>query len=653
MKLKTVTISNYKCIRKACTFEASDITCFIGKNESGKTAVLEALYHLNPIIQEHGYFNVDDDYPRIDVEDYRLDVERGRREPAIVTRATFVLGDEDRGNLDGDLPGILKKPEMVLRKGYENRLIAELAIDEGEVVRGLLARSGLGNQQVKALSKCDTIEALARAMASGARGVQAKGLEDTVREIGEKGLHNYLFERYLVDSTPRFLYFDEFYQMKGHVNVQALIQRRQQQQLLDSDYPLLGIIDLARLNLEEISSPRRALERGNRLEGASNHLTRSIMKYWSQNRDLEMRFDIRPGLPDDPPGMQTGTNLWCYVYNAKQKVSTLLGRRSRGFVWFFSFLAWFSQQRGKNIPLILLLDEPSLFLHATAQKDLLRFLEDECAAGLQIIYSTQSPYLVDANRFDRVRVLEDRSTEPEGAEISSGEGTQVYTDPLLVNKESLLPLEGSLGHELSRDLFPGSNLLLVEGVHDLVYLHTMSALLSESGRTGVDPEWVITPMGGVKKLPLFITLMGSGGDRNCAYLFNRDVGEESQGEDLFAKNLLQKRAIFTYGDFTRSSVAAVEDLFDQEFYLYLVNSSYLEVMTKPISKSFLKRKNRSIVELVGEYFQSMPETARIGFSRFKPAKFFLEHGPALKSQISAETYDLFEQVFRAVNGARA
>ena len=105
------------------------------------------------------------------------------------------------------------------------------------------------------------------------------------------------------------------------------------------------------------------------------------MKYWSQNAFLEMRFDIRPGLPNDPEGMKTGTNLWCHVYNSRQKVRTLLGNRSRGFIWFFSFLAWYSQHKRKGIPLILLLDEPALFLHGTAQKDLLRYLEDESKTG--------------------------------------------------------------------------------------------------------------------------------------------------------------------------------------------------------------------------------------------------------------------------------
>jgi len=651
MKLTTVEISDYKCIRTPCNFDVSDITCFVGKNESGKTAVLEALYHLNPIIPEHGDFNVDDDYPRIDVEDYRLEVERGRREPAIVTRATFSLEDEDRRDMEADFPGILSRPELVLSKGYGNKILAQLMINERDVVGTLLSRARLTKQQLKELSQCSTVPDLASSLKSLEKGGAAKDLAESVNLILDKGLHQYLFERYLENRVPKFLYFDEFYQMEGHINIQALIQRQRNNELLDSDYPLLGIIDLARLNLEEIVNPRRALERGNRLEGASNHLTQSIMKYWSQNRELEMRFDIRPGLPEDPPGMQSGTNLWCYVYNSRQKVSTLLGRRSRGFVWFFSFLAWFSQQKRKNIPLILLLDEPSLFLHASAQKDLLRFMEDECRSGLQVVYTTQSPYMVDPNRLDRVRILEDRSIESGDVSISPREGTQVYTDALQVHRESIMPLEGALGYQLSLDLFPGTDLLLVESIYDLIYLQAMSGLLAESGRIGLDARWTITPIGGAHELPVFLSLMGYRGNQRMACLFSGKVNEQEELQPLFERNILRKESIYLYGDFAESPVAGVEDLFDTDFYLYLVNSAYLEVMTKPISKVHPKKKNRKIVDLVAELVQSMPEADRVRFTRFKPAKFFLEHGPALKSQISPQTYDRFGRIYEVINAS--
>lgn len=49
MKLTKVRITNFQCIHDSTEFDIGDITCLVGKNESGKTALLKALYRLNPI----------------------------------------------------------------------------------------------------------------------------------------------------------------------------------------------------------------------------------------------------------------------------------------------------------------------------------------------------------------------------------------------------------------------------------------------------------------------------------------------------------------------------------------------------------------------------------------------------------------------------
>ncbi len=77
----------------------------------------------------------------------------------------------------------------------------------------------------------------------------------------------------------------------------------------------------------------------------------------------------------------------------KNMVSMPLG--SRGFQWFFSFWVWFKAiQKERSCPLILLLDEPGLNLHASAQKDLMRLMED-IAGHSQIIFTTHSPYMLE------------------------------------------------------------------------------------------------------------------------------------------------------------------------------------------------------------------------------------------------------------------
>src|SRR5436309_13695762 len=90
MKLSRVQITEFQSIRDSNEFEVGDITCLVGKNEAGKTAVLQALDRLNPVVSP-GTFDVTDDYPRADVEDYRAAVDSKEREPANVITATFTL----------------------------------------------------------------------------------------------------------------------------------------------------------------------------------------------------------------------------------------------------------------------------------------------------------------------------------------------------------------------------------------------------------------------------------------------------------------------------------------------------------------------------------------------------------------------------------
>ena len=90
-----------------------------------------------------------------------------------------------------------------------------------------------------------------------------------------------------------------------------------------------------------------------------------------------MSFDVRTGMPQDPEGMQDGFNIWGEVHDLVHRVRTPLESRSHGFIWFFSFLAWYEDVKRKEQNVILLLDEPGLSLHGRAQSDLLNYFESD------------------------------------------------------------------------------------------------------------------------------------------------------------------------------------------------------------------------------------------------------------------------------------
>lgn len=651
MKLTKVRITEFQSIQDSTEFEIDDVTCLVGKNEAGKTALLKALYRLNPINTEDGNFDVTMDYPRQIMIDYEAEVESGHREPAQVVQATYALEQDDIAAVQKVFgPKCLKdeEPTVTLCKGYSNkRAFKGLNVDTEATLNHLVKAAGLPETLIENL------------LAKKAKGMMEifesaeyphtddlNQLKDKIRRISESGASNVIYSEILRGRIPKFLYFDEYYQMKGQDNIDALKSRWDNNYLENSDYPLLGLIDRAGLNLDQLTNYRQTEALSAKLEAAGNSLTRRVLPYWSQNQHLRMKFDIRQALPADPPGMTSGMNIWGRVENTKHNVSTLLGTRSRGFIWFFSFLAWYSKLRQEGENLILLLDEPGLSLHAKAQGDLLRYFEEELEPHHQLIYTTHSPFMIDPKRFDRVRIVQDLSIESKSGDLSDEQqGTKVTTEVLEATADSLFPLQGALGYDLYQTLFIGPNNLVVEGVSDLLYIQIISALLQERGKEGLSSDWTLTPVGGSDKVPTFVALIGAQSQLNVAVLIDFQKRDRQKIENLYKKKLLKKNQIFTYADFVTSTEADIEDMFDVEFYLQLVNDTFEICLT---ASNLLAGPPR-IVKRIEQYLQDNPLPNGKTFNHYQPASYFSTNIESLKSKLDEPQLDRFQKAFDALN----
>ena len=644
MKLTKVRITNFQSIQDSTEFEIGDVTCLVGKNESGKTALLKALYRLNPINEADGDFDVTYDYPRQTLIDYAVEIDSGQRKPAQVVQATYVLDPDDTAAVE-ELFGsgclIDDEPTLVLTKGYSKSLtLNHLNVDTDAAIKHLTNNFDSTHPSVES-----TVGEV------GADPVVAEQTETSrqraalLQSISDFKGSQVVFEQILRDRVPKFLYFDEYYQMKGQDNLDALKQRVAEGTLENSDYPLLGLIGLARLNLDQILNPRRTETLIAQLESAGNFLTRSVLPYWSQNQHLRMEFDIRQAQREDPPGMTSGTNIWARVKDTKHDVTTTLGTRSRGFVWFFSFLAWYQRLRKENDNLILLLDEPGLSLHAKAQGDLLHYFEKELKSHHQLVYTTHSPFMVDPAHFDRVRIVQDLGIEPDSEDLPQEQlGTKVISDVLEATPDSLFPLQGALGYEIHQTLFIGPNNLIVEGVSDLLYLQTISALLQEKGEPGLSSDWTITPVGGADKVPTFVALIGAQNNLNVAVLIDYQKRDEQRIENLYKKKLLEAKRVFTYANFVSANEADIEDMFDTDFYLKLVKCEF----NQSISSSDLPQGNR-IVRRLEQHFQKNPLPNGEKFNHYRPARYFSENLKSLESELTEPQLDRFRKAFEKLN----
>ena len=650
MKLTKVHITNFQSIQDSTEFDIGDVTCLVGKNEAGKTALLRALYRLNPILDVDGNFDSTEDYPRRAVSDYEADVEAGRRDPAWVVKATYELEPEDIDAVEEVFgPQCLtgECPTVALTKNYANeRTFSALQVDSKETLKHLINAADLPLTLTEQLCTLNTADEMVQTLHEEDETEAIQRLLKMLEQVSEHDVRYVVYNTVLRHRIPKFLYFDEYYQMRGQDNVDALKQRIEQNTLEDSDHPLLGLLELARLDIDQIADPQRTETLLARLEAAENRLTETVLAYWSQNRHLRMTFDIRPAQPGDPDGMTSGMNIWGRVRDTRHMVSTGLGTRSRGFVWFFSFLAWYSQLHQKGENLLLLLDEPGLSLHAKAQEDLLQYFEDELKPHNQLIYTTHSPFMVDASRFDRVRIVQDLSIESDSDELpEEQQGTKVTTEILDATPDSLFPLQGALGYEIHQTLFIGPNSLVVEGASDLIYIQTMSAFLQEKGTEGLSGDWTITPVGGADKVPTFVALIGAQTSLNVAVLIDYQKKDRQVIENLYKRKLLNKRHVVTFADFVSRSEADIEDMFNPEFYMELVNGAY----GCSIAVGDLSTSHPRILRRLEDYLENNPLPGGVSFNHYRPARYFSENMDTLADKLDDADLDRFQRAFDTLN----
>jgi predicted ATPase len=691
MRLISARVREFKSIWDSNEFSVGEVTSLVGKNEAGKTALLQALYRLNPVIASDGEFDVTDDYPRSEVENYQQDIEGKKREPATVVQAVFELEQTEIYAVEQAYgKGVLASKQITVSKAYprsakdKSPRSVGVRVNEKNFVQNLVASFAVPVEMSTTAQDCRNIEEFdlwvsgyieqrarglaeaqkaANALADGPEKAAAlehvktfaepeasKKLRARVAELKDKSRDILIWQTHLLQALPKFLYFDEYYQLRGHDNVGALKQRMQTNSLQQSDHPLLGLIHLARLDLDKLISATRTQDLKNKLQGASNHLSGQILKYWSQNRHLRMDFDVREGRSGDPAGMREGVNIWGEVFDTKRLVSTGLATRSRGFVWFFSFLAWYASVKKNDESLVLLLDEPGVSLHGKAQEDLLRYFETEIVANPkhQLLYTTHSPFMIDTRRFDRVRIVQDRSVDADDVLPREESGTKVLMDVLDAGPDALFPLQGALGYEIYQSLFIGPNTLIVEGSSDLLYIQAMSALIEARGGMGLDGRWTISPVGGVDKVPAFVALVGSQRALNVAVLIDVQRSSHQVVENLYKRKLLKKSNVLTFADFTGKPEADIEDMFEDAFYLQLVNGEYTESLTTKIKPKDIQGTGQRLLVRVESFLEgAKPLKKGTVFNHFRPARYFATNATKLK--VPAGTMERFEAAFVALN----
>jgi hypothetical protein len=209
-------------------------------------------------------------------------------------------------------------------------------------------------------------------------------------------------------------------------------------------------------------------------------------------------------------------------------------------------------------------------------------------------------------------------------------------------------IKGALGYGVYQTLFIGPNSVVVEWVSDLLFIQTISAILEEQGREGLNQQWTITPVGGSDKILTFVSLISAQTRLNVVTLIDVQKKYKQTIENLFKKKLLQKNHVLTFADFTSTTEADIEDMFDTVFYIRLVNEEFQYSLLKPVAEASLNGLPR-IISRLESYFEQNPMKDAVQFNHHRPARYFSENADSLKTLIPTATLDRFEQAFMRLN----
>lgn len=643
MKLKAVRVENYKSIYDSGRFEVGGVTCLVGKNEAGKTALLQSLYKLNPAIPADADFLPVMEYPRTKWLEYQSRAEGAEQDNVLSTE--WLLDEDDKKLFDSELgPGALTSDSVTITKGYGNIIGGTLPIDEGKVVEYLLASSGLSTDEKQPLLSSDTIAALIKALEAEVTPSSAwRQITDKVKsrfpgaEVQPYALH------IVSERLPTVLYFSSYYRLPGQVSIDDLLARREAKLLEPSDQMFLALLDLAGIKPEQLSTITEFEALTAQLEAVSIRLGKTVFEYWSQNPYVDVEFRFDPARPGDPPPFDQGNVARIRIKNRLHGISVSFDERSSGFVWFFSFLVWFSQlHKTFGDKLLILLDEPAMNLHARAQEDLLRYIADELEPKFQVIYSTHSPFMVNAKRLGDVRTVED-VVGPNEESL----GTKVGLPEVTSNPDTVFPVQAALGYDITRNLQVGEHTLLVDNPSDLLYLTWFSHELQRQGNPGLDPRWSIAPLGGLQKVASLVALFGSD-KADIAVVTSVPTANENGLPE--GSGLLKDGRVFCPETYVRQPGAAMEDLIGRDAYVELVNRAYGLYGSRKLPESKPGGAPDNVLEEVMAHFKG-GDFAGVQFDPYTPALDLLQQGAGDRNKLPRmdEALDRFEALFADLN----
>lgn len=643
MRLCKARVQNYRSIRDTGLFDIEEAkTIFVGPNEAGKTALLQALQKINAPDDIAG-FDPLRDYPRAKYND----ITRGEVDPSNITvvEAHFSLEDNDKQEIPEEFHDcIYIFGRKLNNEGWHKLVGGPSSSTYGEIKKDLIRLCAHVDAQIAPSEDGDTepekpSEKLGiitdgwtdGTIISGSKSTKLKEwLEEILPLIDEDNTkeekrYDQINHSINIDSSrievrktlrsrlPLFVLFSNYFRVKPNIHLEHLAHRIETNVLDDDQYDygnqcllkLLGFTARELSNFGKATEPQagnaQALQqyrdqldnRTYQLNAASVKLTKEIRSVWLPDAKRSEADKLR---------VQADGQYLKVVVEDDLGVEIELDQRSEGFQWLVSFfVVFFAEAAGEHDNAILLLDEPGLSLHGLKQREF-RSTISRLAEGNQTIYTTHSPFLVGPNELDIVRVVEMTDREI---------GTKVHTTITAGDPAGLLPLQEALGYDLAQSLFSQQRNLVLEGLTDYWYLDATAQLLREENIVTLNDNIALIPANSAGKVVYYATILRAQKLKVAAILDSDTAGDQAAQQDTLVHTLGNKAILRTKDAYTGSvSKPEIEDLLRDT----IINVAK-DDLGWDVSATASSQPNRPIVDIF---------TSEINqFSKYKLAKAYL------------------------------
>jgi len=592
LRLRKFRVQAFRCIHDSGDIVVGDLAAFVGRNESGKTTILQALTMLNrdemiseldlcDEMTEHlkseiriveGDFELNHDETEIIKERFpslhltKLKIFRTNKNPEI----QYDFGDthvnkEEHQNLEHWQN--ITKQLLSFIESIPNYISKKLDTD-------FFTGSMPGNKKI-IQAELDGFSSNLHTIAT-----EEKQVISEWEETNSKILKN--VEKILIDNTesealknfiddrlhPRFVYFSDYKKILGNINLAEFIKESETEASAGIEYiegfdraeTVKNLLYLAEFEIEKLeevkNSPSKLIKF---LNIASKKLTERLNPSW-KGEAINVELRLNPG------------NILSVVLSDVHKDGTitntgLLNRRAEGFKWTFSFIINFAAetQKAELKEAILLLDEPARNLHPTQQMGISDLLKN-LAGSNQVLYATHSPFMIFDYTPGNLLVVElDRKKHLSKIFYEYWKADDATLTPILYGLSKGL-VDSITNREMGYNSRP---LIIVEAMSDTMYLNAFDKFLQDPN-ISMNPLNVVPAYNKNSVLPLSIFYHTHG--YNTFVLLDNDYESNQIAEQLKNNKFSEPQIIFFESD--GNLLQSIEDYMEVDDYLYAVNQTY-------------------------------------------------------------------------------